>query len=81
MKKLLEALRHPGPITPQLKGPRDYQRHAQLVEIARLAAYGSTIHLHILCRMGKADRATAWRFSKIEIKSRLRAMFEVSTDD
>ncbi|PZO45644.1 MAG: hypothetical protein DCF17_00930, partial [Shackletoniella antarctica] len=67
--------------TPQLKGPSDYQRHAQLVEIARLAAYGSTIHLHILCRMGKADRATAWRFSKIEIKSRLRAMFEVSTDD
>jgi hypothetical protein len=26
--------------------------------------------------MGKANRATAWRFSKIEIKSRLRAMFD-----
>ena len=76
MKKLLEALRHPGPLTPQLQGPSDYQRNAQLVEIARLAAYGSTLHLHILCRMGKANRATAWRFSKIEIKSRLRAMFD-----
>ena len=40
-KKLLEALRHPGPLTPQLKGPSDYQRSAQLVEIARLAAYAA----------------------------------------
>jgi hypothetical protein len=80
MKKLLEALRHPGPITPQLKGPSDYQRHAQLVEIARLAAYGSTLHLHMLTRMSKANKENAWRYSKLKIQNRLRTIFEVTTD-
>lgn len=72
--KLLEALRHRGPITPQLEGPSDYQRNKQLVEIARLAAYGSTTYLHILCRMSPANKAIAWKFSKADTKARLRAM-------
>ena len=80
MKKLLEALHHPGPITPQLKGPSDYQRNAQLVEITRLAAYGSAIHLDMLTRMSKANKETAWRYSKLEIQNRLRTIFEVNTD-
>lgn len=80
MKTILEALHHSGPITPQLAGPSDYQRNVQLVEIARLAAYGSTLHLAMLTRMSKANKETAWRYSKLEIQNRLRTIFEVNTD-
>lgn len=76
MKKLVEALRDPGPITPQLAGPSQYQRNAQLVEIARCAARGSMLHLSILCRMSEANRLTALTYSKAETKEILRSMIE-----
>ncbi len=80
MKQLLEALRHTGPITPQVQGPSDYQRNQQLIEVARIAAYGSTTHLYRLTHMSAANKAIAWKFSKAEVKNCLRIIFEVSPD-
>lgn len=76
MFKLIEALRDPAPITPQLEGPSEYQRNAQLVEVARRAARGSTLHIHILCRMSEANKLVAWKYSKAEVKERLHVIFE-----
>ena len=76
--KLIEALRDRRPITPQREGDSEYQRNKQLVDIARLASRGSTLHGQILCRMSEDNKRRAWTYSKAEVKDLLRVIYDAS---